>query len=147
MKNFVEAGDNLQIVESLLTHPAHVSGDEYTDLVAPGLGISTPVNLVESGDPVVCGRLVGVANNDALQSTDIIVVSTRGVYALSVQCQHHSITVGETIYINPSTGVLSDDPTQVPFGLALGTVPSGTTATINVKLFDSGTPGATGADS
>lgn len=146
MKNFVEIGDNLQITESLLTHPDHSSGDTYTNLVAPGMGISTPVDLVESGDPVVCGRLVGVANNDALTSADTIVVSTRGVYNLAVECQHHSITVGETVYINPSTGVLSDDITQVPFGLALGTVPSGTTATIPVKLFGA-TPGAIGADS
>ena len=147
MKNFVEPGDNLQITESLLTHPAHSSGDDYTNLVGPGLGISTPIDLVEAGDPVVAGRLVGVANNDALKNTDTVVVSTRGVYALSVKSIHNGIGVGETVYIDPSTAVLSDDYTGVPFGLALATVASGATTTINVKLFASGTPGATGADS
>lgn len=147
MKNLLyEVGDRLPFLESLLTHPDHASGDTYTNLVAPGEGISTPVDLVETGDPVVCGRIVGVAENDALTSSDTIIVRLRGVFNLAVQCQHHSITVGETVYINPSTGVLSDDPTQVPFGLALGAVPSGTTATIAVRLFGA-TPGAIGADS
>jgi predicted RecA/RadA family phage recombinase len=147
MKNLVyEVGDRLSFLASLLVHPDHASGDTYTNLVAPGQGISTPVDLVEDGDPVVCGRIVGVAENDALQSTDLIVVRLKGVFSLAVQCLHHSITVGETIYINPSTGVLSDDITQVPFGSALGTVPSGTTASIPVRLFGA-TPGAIGADS
>ena len=147
MKNLLyEVGDRLAFLASLIVAPSHASGDTYTNLVAPGEGISTPVNLVEAGDPVVIGRIVGVAEQDALQSTDSITVRLRGVFNLSVQCQHHTITVGETVYINPSTAVISDDPTQVPFGTALASVPSGTTATIAVRLFGA-TPGAIGADS
>jgi predicted RecA/RadA family phage recombinase len=143
VKNFVQPGDNLSFLASQMVAPAHTLGDTYTNLVAPSLGISTPVNLVESGDPVVIERIVGVANNDALASTDTIVVSTRGVYALAVHCSTQTIRLGETVYIHPTTAVLSDDSTGVPFGVALGTVANGVTSTINVKLFGQ-TPGAAG---
>jgi predicted RecA/RadA family phage recombinase len=146
MINFVQTGDNLSFLASQVTAPSHSLGDNYTNLVGPAVGVTTPVNLVESGDPVVVGRIVGIANNDVLKSTDTVVVSTRGVYAVSVSCIHHPITVGETVYINPTTAAVSDDSNQVPFGIALGTVASNATSTINVKLFGQ-TPGSTGADS
>lgn len=146
MKNFVQTGDNLSFLASQLVAPSHASGDTYTNLVAPGFGLTPPINLVESGDPVVVGRIVGVANNDALQSSDTIVVSTRGVYALSVSSIHNGISVGETVYIDPVSASLSDDFNDVPFGCALGAVSGGATTTINVKLFGQ-TFGATGANS
>jgi len=146
MKNFVLTGDNLSFLASQIVNPAHVTGDTYTNLVGTGEGLTVPINLVETGDPVVIGRIVGVANNDALQSTDTVVVSTRGVYNLAVKCIHHAITVGETVYIDPVTAVVSDDSTAVPFGCALAAVAGGATTTINVKLFGQ-TPGAAGANS
>ncbi len=146
MKNFVQTGDNLSFLASQCVFPTHTTGDTYTNLVAPGLGLTPPINLVESGDPVVIGRVVGVSNMDALQSGDTIIISTRGVYALAVKSIHNGLSVGETVYIDPSTAVLSDDQTAVPFGVALGTVSMGATTTINVKLFGA-TPGATGANS
>jgi hypothetical protein len=50
------------------------------------------------------------------------------------------------VYIDPTSAVVSDDFNDVPFGVALGTVSSGATTTIPVKLFGA-TPGATGANS
>ena len=76
-----------------------------------------------------------------------MVVSTRGIYNLSVASIHNGISVGETVYIDPSTAVLSDDANDVPYGLALDAVAAGNVAaTIRVKLFGQ-TPGAIGADS
>jgi predicted RecA/RadA family phage recombinase len=149
MKNFVMTGDNLTFVASSLVFPSHAAGDTYTNLVGAGAGLTTPINLVESGDPVVVGRIVGVANNDALTSADSIVVSTRGVYALAVQALYGAgIHDGETVYINPTTAVLSDDSTGVPFGCVATpaggiAVIHGSTTTVPVKLFGQ-TPGATG---
>lgn len=143
MKNFVQTGDNLAFLASQIVFPSHSSGDTYTNLVGPAEGIATPINLVESGDPVVIERICGVANNDALQSTDTVIVSTRGVYNLAVKCNTQTIRVGETVYINASTAVLSDDSTGVPYGVALGVVANGVTTTIPVKLFGQ-TPGAIG---
>jgi predicted RecA/RadA family phage recombinase len=146
MKNFIMNGDNLPFLASQIVNPSHSSGDTYTNLVGVAEGISTPINLVESGDPVVIGRIVGVANTDALASTDTVVVSTRGVYAVAVKSIHNGVAVGETVYIDPATAVVSDDSSGVPFGCAVGAVASGATTTINVKLFQQ-TPGATGANS
>lgn len=146
MKNFVMTGDNLSFLASQIVNPSHSSGDTYTNLIGVGEGVSTPINLVESGDPVVIGRVVGVANNDAINSTDTVVVSTRGVYAIAVQSIHNGVSIGETVYIDPVTAVVSDDFNDVPFGCALATVAGGATTTINVKLFGQ-TPGASGANS
>jgi predicted RecA/RadA family phage recombinase len=145
MKNqILGAGDNLTFLASQIVAPSHSSGDTYTNLVGPGVGASTPVNLVEDGDPVVVGRIVGVSNSDALFSTDSIVVSTRGVYTLAVTAgSAHGIHVGETIYIDPVAATLSDNAAGIPFGCALQAVAGGATTTIQVKLF-SQTPDSNG---
>jgi|SRR5581483_3508158 len=147
MKNCVQTYDNLvQLLASDLVFPAHSSGDTFTNIAGPQQGIATPINLVEGGDPVVCGRIVGVADRDALKSTDLITVYVRGIFNLSVSSVHNGISKGETIYIDPVTAALSDDFNDVPFGHALQAVGAGTTATIQVRLLGA-TPGAIGADS
>lgn len=146
MKNFVQTGDNLSFLASQLTGPTHGSPDTYQTLVAAGEGVSA-VATIQAGDPVLVGRLCGVANTDAIQNTDTVVVSTRGVYTFPVKSQYHTgITVGETVYIDPSTAVLSDNDAGVPFGIALGTVALGATTVIAVKLFGQ-TNGVIGANS
>lgn len=137
MKNFVQTGDNIAFAASQLVHPAHAAGDQYTNLVAPGFGIATPVNLVESGDPVVIGKMVGVANNDALRSTDMVVVSTRGVYNLPVTGNNGvnaAINPGDRVYIDPAAATLNSNAANVPFGIALDAVASGATTVIRVKV-------------
>jgi predicted RecA/RadA family phage recombinase len=152
LKNFIQTGDNLSFVASAIVAPAHSTGDTYTNLVGPGEGITTPINLVETGDPVVIGRICGVANNDALTVNDTIVVSTRGVYALAVKANYGAgIHDGETVYIDPVAATLSDNSAGIPFGCVVSSntpvgsevIPVGSTLTVNVKLFGQ-TPGATG---
>lgn len=126
MKNYVQPGKNISIVESALVHPSHSDG------------------LVDSGDPVCAGRLVGVANTDAAASTDKVAITTEGVFDLSVVGNGNGVSIGETVFIDQSSGVLSNDETDTPFGLALEAISAGQTDTINVKLFGA-TPGATGA--
>jgi predicted RecA/RadA family phage recombinase len=126
MKNFIQDGDNLTILSSLL------------------IGLNSPP---KSGDAVVCGRIVGVVNNDSAGATDQVVVSTRGVFNVGVQTVHNGISIGETVFIDPASGVLSDDFNDVPFGIALASISVGAgSKSIDVKLFGQ-TPGATGANS
>jgi predicted RecA/RadA family phage recombinase len=144
MKNFYTTGDNLPFLASQIVAPQHASGDNYTNLVGPGVGATTPVNLVEDGDVCVIGRMVGISNSDAIFATDTIVVSFRGVYTVPVTALYGAgIHIGETVYANPTTAVLSDDSTGVPAGTALAFISHGSTSTIQVKLFGA-TDGATG---
>jgi len=129
MKNSVQDGRVLTFTESDLTHPSHSDG------------------LVDAGDPVVVGRVVGVAYESAAATTDSINLQTEGVFDLSVSSVHNGISKGETVFIDPSTAVLSDDYADVPFGVALETISAGQSDTINVKLFGA-TPGTSlGANS
>lgn len=144
MKNFYATGDNLNFLASQIVAPQHSTGDTYTNLVGPGEGATTPINLVEDGDPCVVGRIVGVANNDAIFATDTIVVSTRGIYTLPVTANYGAgIHIGETVYIDPVAATLSDNSAGIPFGCALAFIAHGSLSTIQVKLFAQ-TPGAIG---
>lgn len=130
MKNFVQKGDRITFAGSALTGP------------------NSPV---KSGDPVVIGRLCGVAVADQTPGSAgpyndaNVVVQLIGVFNFVVQSLHHAIVAGEDVYINTSTGVLSDDSTGMPFGTALDPVTQyNTTTTIRVRLFGA-TPGIAGA--
>lgn len=117
MKNFVQAGDNLPILSSACVGP------------------NTPP---KSGDPVVVGTLVGVVNADSAGASDTIVISTRGVYTISVAGINAggnvAVALGDQLYIDPATGAVNKKVANVPFGTALAAVTSGTTAAIPVKL-------------
>lgn len=130
MKNYVQEGDRVTLAK--------------TALVGPN-------NPIKSGDPCVAGRLAGVAEADAVPTSGIfndsnVVVALKGVYKLAVQSFHHNITIGSTVYIDPSTGLVSDDLSDVPFGVVLEQVNQYTVTTVDVRLFGA-TPGAAGADS
>jgi predicted RecA/RadA family phage recombinase len=147
MKNLVQSYDNIvQLLASDLVFPTHTTGDNFTNIAGPQQGIAVPINLVEGGDPVLCGRLVGVADRDALRSTDLISVYVRGVFNLAVKSYHNGFNKGETVYIDPSTAELNDQAAGVPFGTAMQAVASNAVTTIQVRLFGA-TPGATGANS
>jgi hypothetical protein len=116
-------GRHVQVLESTIVHPSH--GDGFVD----------------KGDPVVMGQLVGVAFQDAAAATDIIAVDTEGIWALSVVAVDGSgnsaVARGDRIYINITTGVLSKiatPATNIPFGIALSTLSTGTTGVVAVKL-------------
>lgn len=127
MQTYIQPGKNISITESLLVHPSHTDG------------------LVNSGDPVLVGRLVGVAATDAAATTDKIAIETEGVHKLSVSSIHNGVNFGETVFIDPSTAVLSDDFTDVPYAICVDEtgITGGATGSILVRLFG-GTPGAVG---
>lgn len=116
-------GRHLSFLESELTHPSH------TD------------SLVDKGDPVVLGEIVGVSFKSAVAATDYIAIDTEGVWNLSVvatnQDGNTAVAAGQQLYINRTTCIISknaDEDTHVPFGYALGAVTSGQTAVIAVKV-------------
>ena len=108
-------GRTLTFEESVLVHPSHTDG------------------LVDGGDPVVIGGIVGVAQGGAAAVTDLIAVDTEGIRWLSVVASDDdgasAVARGDDIFINTTTCVLSkisDPDTQLPFGKALGVLASGT---------------------
>lgn len=122
-------GSPITVIESDLVHPSHPDG------------------LVNAGDPVLLGRIPGVALIDASATTDSIPVAVEGVFDLSVTTVH-GLAKGETVHINASTALLGDnaDSTDVPFGSALETIAGSSSDTINVRLMGP-TPGDLGAGS
>ncbi len=110
-------GRHVTLEESYLTHPTHADG------------------FVDHGDPVVFGENgIGVAFASAAAATDLIALDTEGIWFLNVLgCISdgtsdgiaHALAVGDPVYINKATAVLSgqDDPYHfLPFGYVLGTV-------------------------
>jgi hypothetical protein len=118
-------GRHLTFLESELTHPSH------TD------------TFVEKGDPVLVtgGQIIGVSFKEAAAATDYVTIDTEGIWNLSVVATddggNSGVVPGDRIYINTTTCILSKIATaasQLPFGYALGTITSGQTATIAVKV-------------
>lgn len=144
MKNLVQQIDRIQhFLASQIVAPQHSTGDTFTNIAGAQQGITIPINLVEGGDPVVIGRIVGVAAEDALRSTSLVSVYIKGVFNLSVNPIHNKLAVGESVYIDPVSAALSDDYTAIPFGVVLDAVPAGAPKVVRVLLFGA-TPGAAG---
>lgn len=110
------------------------SGDAYTLDVA-----CTAPTTPASGDPVLVGVLPGVALTDE-RADGKTTVQFRGVFNLSVEgvnnAGNSAVAVGDAIYYEAGEDpVLNKDSVSgVLFGIALGTVGSGLTATIPVLL-------------
>ncbi len=119
-------GDNLDFLDSQIVHPSHTDGRTH------------------SGDAVVIGRIVGVAAISAAAATDRVTVVTKGVFLIPVVPGSAPISVGETVYIDPSTAIVGSNVGGVPYGCALEA--AGASGSIMVKLFGQ-TPGAIGAGS
>ncbi len=92
-----------------------------------------------SGDPVLIGQLPGVALIDEAADGKTV-VQTDGVFNLSVEAANNTtgsaVAVGDVIYYDAAATVKlnKDNVAGVRFGYALGTVTSGATATIPVKI-------------
>jgi predicted RecA/RadA family phage recombinase len=112
--NQVYEGEVLSLLESALTHPARTG------------------NLVESGDPVFVGSLVGIALDSADADTDTVRVATEGVWQLDVTATtataDSAIAVGDKLYFQnaetKATGTITSDTTAPSDG---DTVTIGTT--------------------
>ncbi len=116
-------GRHVQVLESLMVHPAHADG------------------FVDGKDPVVVGNMVGIAFTDATAATDFITIDTEGLWYLSVVGSdddgNSAVVQGDELYINTTTAIISKISavaTQRHFGLAQGPVDAGTTAVIMVKI-------------
>lgn len=124
MLNLVEYGADINWNESDLVHPAHADG------------------LVDGGDPVVIGDMIGVAATSAYTTADLIAVRHNGVFNLPVVAKkagtNTPVTIGAKIYIDPATAILSLTDTGIHFGWTCGngitTVNAGATANVDIRL-------------
>lgn len=97
---------------------------------------STPA----SGDPVLCGQIPGVAQGAKRADTGLTSVKLVGTATLSVKGENNAgnsaVAVGDILYYEAgqTPPVNKDNVAGVRFGYALGTVGSGATATILVKI-------------
>lgn len=118
-QNHIQNGVFLDFAESELTHPTHPDG------------------LVDSGDPVYLGQLVGVAQQSAGASSDLITMHTQSVYKLRVVGADAGgnavVNKGDRVYIS-NAGVINKNAGNLPFGIALGSVESGSSTAISVKV-------------
>lgn len=145
MKNFIQNGSRITFAAS-----AVVTANNYANPVSGGVSGDGP----QSGEAGVIGRIVGVVVANAINTTagplddSNVVLETVGIFNLAVKSIYHTISVGETVFINPTTGVVSDDYTgdAVPYGNVCDAVVQYTTTTVRVRLFG-GTPGELGANS
>lgn len=113
--------------------------------VAPGKHIIAACShpaVPASGDPVRLGTICGVAmtkEGEGGNASTEATVCLQGIFNLSVkgvdQSANSAVAVGDKIYYTDAdTPVLGKKNTGVFFGVALGTVTSGGTATIPVLL-------------
>ena len=110
-------GRYVNVIESLIVHPAHADG------------------FVDKGDPVVVGwSLVGIALASADSATEVVVIDTEGIWWLNVVATAANINIGDMVYIDWTTAVVSDDWEDCPFGHALAQVLDGATTLIPVKV-------------
>jgi len=143
MKNFVQRGIRIAFsATSVVT----------LNNVANPYSVSNAATGPKSGEAGVIGRIVGVVVADSVNGSagvlndGNVILETEGVFQFTVTSTHHAMSVGSTVYIGASTGVLSDDYTAVPFGVILDAVGQYASTSVRVKLLGA-TPGAAGADS
>lgn len=97
----------------------------------------------DSGQPVVCGQIPGVALRDEYPTGHPLAgktpVALDGVYDLSVKgvdgSGNSAVAAGDILYyVAADTPKLSKKATGVRFGYALEAISSGSTDTINVEI-------------
>lgn len=94
-------GEYVTVQESELVHPTHADG------------------FVNKGDQVSFGNNgVGVSMDSAAAATDYIAIETTAVYALSVT-PAAAMTIGDRVYVDAITALLSDSNVDIPFGYTL----------------------------
>jgi len=122
-------GRHVTVLESDLIHPTHVGG------------------IVDKGDPVVFGttglQAVGVAlGGDAnTVAGDLIAIDTEGIWNLDVDptddAGNSNVAGGDLLYINTTNAVISkisNQATQIPFGIAYGIITAPGVEAIAVKV-------------
>lgn len=100
----------------------------------------TVASTVDSGEPVMVGNAIAGVAQTSYSSTDgKAVIDTEGVFDLSVKgvndAGNVAVAIGDRLYYTSTdTPVLSKKVSGKFFGIALETVDSGATTTINVKI-------------
>lgn len=113
------------------------TNEKVTTPIARNLAVASGT---KSGDPVVIGTLVGVAETDRDGSGNAIVHFGTAIWYLAVGgvdgSGNSAVAIGDKIYYTSGdTPKLNKKTTGVYFGKALGTVGSGSTTTsIDVLL-------------
>lgn len=112
-----------------------------TNLVNYTNVINIPVAGASSGDPVLVGRIWGVALNDtdADGNVDVRLPAMYYIYDLSVKAVDGSgnkaVAVGDEIFYVPAdTPKLSKKVSGTHFGYSLETITAGSTDTINILI-------------
>jgi hypothetical protein len=106
-------------------------GGINSPVIVVDLRVTTPASNVTpgslaplSGTPVLCNRIPGVAEGDIEPTTGLTPVNISCVAELSVVGTNQSgnilVAVGDALYIDSSSGVISKDTTKVAFGWAFG---------------------------
>jgi predicted RecA/RadA family phage recombinase len=92
---------------------------------------------IVAGDPVMVGYVAGVAQTSYSSADGKAVLDTEGVFDLSVQAANDAgnsaVAIGDKLYYDGTT-TLSKKASGKFFGVALETVSTGTTSTINVLV-------------
>lgn len=139
-------GRHLTVREDELIHPYHVSD---AGLVNKG----DPVIVCDAGSAATYGNLVGVAFASGADAADMIALDTEGIWNLKVDAFNDSgsiaVEIGDPLYIRAGnlssatsvTGIgdadiskRTDNANQVFFGYALGSMDSGGSGRIAVKV-------------
>jgi predicted RecA/RadA family phage recombinase len=102
------------------------------------IDITGPTGGLTSGQPYALGKISLVALTDIAEGA-VGSAAKRGVFSLSVQgvdgSGNSAVALGDQLYYTSTdTPPLAKKATGVPYGKALGTVPTGATATIDVLL-------------
>ena len=108
-----------------------------TNYVQKGDTLNLAIASKNAGDPVAVGKVTGVCLTDT-DADGMVRVKVTGVFELSVTGKDSSdgnvsIAEGEEIYLDGGE-LNKDDTNGVFFGYALGSVSSGATTTIPVRL-------------
>lgn len=94
-------------------------------------------NIPLSGDPVVYGKIPGVAVSDG-DSGGKVVAYLEGIFNLAVTAAAGAIAVGDIVYFDvaqaTNAAALNNTNTNVRFGYAMDAIGSGLSATIRVKV-------------
>ena len=143
-------GRHLTVREDELIHPYIADGFVNT---------GDPVIVCDAGVPTTFGNLVGVAFISGAAAADLIAIDTEGIWNLLVYAENDAgnvaIEIGDPLYIRAGSlpgaadadgtgdgeiSKINDNATQIFFGYALGSMVSGGSGRIAVKVHASPWP-------
>lgn len=113
MKNFVEKGNRMALVNS-------------------GAAIA-------SGDVVIIGSIIGIAETDIAATTGVGTICTEGVFQLG-KTASLAIAQGDRVFFNTSTKLITKTATDTPIGTAFESADAAD-STVNVNIYENAPEG------